>query len=377
MLNRKYSISFCIVCMNRLHQLRDTLITNISDNEYYQELEFLVLDYNSQDGMEEWVKENMMEYIINGKMVYYKTTEPETFNHSHSKNLAFNLATGEVVCNINADHYTGKGFAAYVNNAFINDDNIVLTPLDFHKTKKRHRPPKDVGGKVCVKKSDFLRIRGFDERMNRYGFEDWDFVNRLELMGIKRLLIENSTYLQFIAHEEAERYILYTDNLIGLYVGYCTPSLSEVVFLYRDGLFEKGRIIDDSTIGSEDYVYAYRPRNNLFEFSIEEDGWNRGIWNVNPREDSISFVPQHSNPFTLKKSQYGNYSVLEDEIAGKIYYRIADEEIITNLMTFNYMLYNRSLMEENLKKKMPVVNSDCFGKATVYKNFKNDFPIII
>ena len=145
--------------MNRLHQLSATLIQNIVDNDDYAELEFIVLDYNSQDGMAEWIKENVGEFINSGRLHYYRTNEPLSFSHSHSKNLAFNLANGDVICTINADHFTGKGFADHINKKFNENDNCVLTPVDYHKTKENYNPPKDVLGMVCVKKNDFLKVR--------------------------------------------------------------------------------------------------------------------------------------------------------------------------------------------------------------------------
>ena len=42
-------ISFCITCMNRLKHLQETLEKNILDNFLVDEVEFVVLDYNSQD----------------------------------------------------------------------------------------------------------------------------------------------------------------------------------------------------------------------------------------------------------------------------------------------------------------------------------------
>ena len=48
-------ISFCITCMNRLKHLQETLEKNILDNFLVDEVEFVVLDYNSQDGLEEWI----------------------------------------------------------------------------------------------------------------------------------------------------------------------------------------------------------------------------------------------------------------------------------------------------------------------------------
>ena len=57
-------ISFCITCMNRLKHLQETLEKNILDNFLVDEVEFVVLDYNSQDGLEEWIAQSMMKYII-------------------------------------------------------------------------------------------------------------------------------------------------------------------------------------------------------------------------------------------------------------------------------------------------------------------------
>ena len=66
----------------------------------YEQLEFVLLDYNSQDGMEEWVKENLSQHISSGKVSYYKTFEPSSFKHSHAKNLALKLASNNIVCSI-------------------------------------------------------------------------------------------------------------------------------------------------------------------------------------------------------------------------------------------------------------------------------------
>ena len=63
-------ISFCIVCMNRLYHLKETLIKNIEDNISYEKLEFILLDYNSTDGLEDWVKSNMKDYIEKDSLKY-------------------------------------------------------------------------------------------------------------------------------------------------------------------------------------------------------------------------------------------------------------------------------------------------------------------
>src|SRR4051812_19983514 len=67
--NRKpYSISFCTTCMGRLHDLAFTLPQNMADNADYPDLEFLVLDYHSEDGLESWMAEHMRPHIEAGRV---------------------------------------------------------------------------------------------------------------------------------------------------------------------------------------------------------------------------------------------------------------------------------------------------------------------
>ncbi len=363
MAHKNYKISFCVVCMNRLHQLKQTLLQNIKDNEDYDELEFIVLDYNSKDGMENWINANMASYINNGRMVYYKTNDPDKWSPSHSKNLAFKLATGDIICSIWADYYTGKNFAKYVNDTFSADNNIVITPIDFYKTRKNYNPPGDVLGKVCVKKEDFLRIKGFDERMDRHGFEDYDFINRLEMIGVKRILIEDFEFLKYISHNDNERYHLPTDNLKGFYVNYLTPSMSEVVFLYNNHTFEKATVIDNYTIEAYKSEYAYLPRSARFEFTLREGSWETGIWKKT-NATSIYFT-------SLTKVDF-IYQIIKTNLVtsdGQIFYNIHNKEVIDNLMVFKHFYYTRCIMEESLKNNTVIVNNS-FGQAIVYKNFE-------
>ncbi|KKL80749.1 hypothetical protein LCGC14_2001600, partial [marine sediment metagenome] len=50
-----YKISFCTTCMGRLYNLKETLPKNIEANGEYPNVEFVILDYNSSDGLGDWV----------------------------------------------------------------------------------------------------------------------------------------------------------------------------------------------------------------------------------------------------------------------------------------------------------------------------------
>jgi glycosyltransferase involved in cell wall biosynthesis len=232
------------VCMNRIHHLQQTLPQNIADNRDYPNVEFVVLDYNSSDGLEEWIVDEMSEYIKSGVLKYYKTTEPEYFDRSHSRNVLFKLADGDILCNLDADNYTGKGFATYINNVFNAHENIYLVA----DTKKRLYFLRNAFGRFCVKKSDFMALRGLDEKMKSYGSETVDFYERLEMAGKKEVVIENTHFLKTISHGDEERISneFFLKSLKQFFIRYISTEESEILFLYKDNTFENAIIVPDN-----------------------------------------------------------------------------------------------------------------------------------
>ncbi|GAH24186.1 unnamed protein product, partial [marine sediment metagenome] len=89
---RSYRISLCTTVMNRLKDIQQTIPKNMADNADYGKAEFLILDYNSTDGLEDWVRENLPEHIATGRVAFFRTSDPEFFDMSHSRNLAFKLS---------------------------------------------------------------------------------------------------------------------------------------------------------------------------------------------------------------------------------------------------------------------------------------------
>src|SRR5882757_4285785 len=114
-----HKISVCTVSMNRLHHIRETLPVNIIENIRYPNIEFVLLDYNSSDGLEDWVRLNMMTYIDSGILKYYRTAEPAYFQLSHSRNMVTCLSSGDILCMIDGDNYAGVDYAHWINSIFI------------------------------------------------------------------------------------------------------------------------------------------------------------------------------------------------------------------------------------------------------------------
>jgi hypothetical protein len=168
-------ISVCTNCMNRLHDLMVTLPVNIYHNRDYPHVEFVLLNYNSQDQMDAWVRNYMMRYIEAGILVYVRTTEPRFYRQAHSRNVCFKVATGDIVTNVDADNFTGPGFAEMLNLLA----ELQPTRAAFSADKVL------MHGRIGFYKNEWLELGGYDEDLVGYGWEDYSLLFRAMAAGFR------------------------------------------------------------------------------------------------------------------------------------------------------------------------------------------------
>ena len=192
-----HSISFCTTVMNRFDHLKQTFLRNIEDNINYPCVEFVLLNYNCPDTrMDEWVKSELQTYLEQNKVCYYRFHDGTSqFRPSHARNLAFRLAQHEIVCNVDADNFTGEGFAEYVSAMFRNKSIFLRGPIDR----------RGVAGRICCLKKDWERAGGYDERFSYWGVEDSDLDGRFRLLGLQKKTILQEKYCNCILHSNEVR----------------------------------------------------------------------------------------------------------------------------------------------------------------------------
>jgi glycosyltransferase involved in cell wall biosynthesis len=179
-------ISFCTTCMDRLIHLKEVYEKSIKNCQNYSNVEFILLNYNSKDDLEDWVVENLGFYIENKILKYYKTTDPIYFEASHAKNVAYKMATGDLLCNLDADNLILEGFCEYVSKIFDKNKNVILSSAS--QDSNGHQ---GCCGKIICKKEDFYSVNGYDENIYLgWGMDDTNFQlrcrlhNGLELINI-------------------------------------------------------------------------------------------------------------------------------------------------------------------------------------------------
>jgi glycosyltransferase involved in cell wall biosynthesis len=193
-------ISLCTTCMNRAHHVKYTLIKNLLDNCSYPDFECVLLNYNSEDDLDFWCRKNLRKEIESGKVIYASTLAPLRFNSSHAKNIAHALATGDVLVNVDADNFVGKDFCFYLNHLFQNTDSPLV--VQFVRSLS-------CAGRIALKKTHFLEIRGYNEALTaeRFGYEDYDILERLSASGFSRKEVGLGNFTRHFWHDDAVRTI--------------------------------------------------------------------------------------------------------------------------------------------------------------------------
>lgn len=199
---RRPTVTLMTACRNRTHHLMQTLPSNLEDNpqEY---VKFVVLNYNSEDEMDGWVKEEVARYIPSGRLTYVHEQSATRWQHSHARNIMVRAARTDIVCNVDADNWTGPGFGKWLSG-------IYAKYQGHEKIFTGYGPPEgcprgDYYGRISFWRTHLVAMGGYNEDMQIWGAEDWDIVKRAEAIGLKRVPYPKEFWIEPIGHSNADR----------------------------------------------------------------------------------------------------------------------------------------------------------------------------
>ncbi|MBS1664511.1 MAG: glycosyltransferase family 2 protein [Bacteroidetes bacterium] len=358
-----YRISFCTVSMNRLYHIRETLPVNIEQNLGYPDIEFVLLDYNSGDGLQDWVRDNMMAHIKSGLLKYYRTEEPEYFDISHSKNMASRLSTGDILCMIDGDNYAGDCYAHWINSIFLRQGRNALVVVSKEEAMKHG----DLGGKLSFHRDFFFDVRGFDESLAGYGMDDVDLADRIELAGGRKVYMEDPAFLKFIHHPEIDRVKNYRliNNLDGMYVSIdeFRPTRTAVLYVMKDDTYHQVLYEFDETIKNDRLL-------SMKGWYVKKGGYTEGV--VERTQDGIALLGK-------EKVQYRRDAQrsLSCYLNGKkmTWANITADNPLYLKLIFAYNTSRNFLKYQENHANRLGVNPSGWGRGTVYCNFNYHNPI--
>jgi hypothetical protein len=350
--------------MNRLSHIQKTLEQNIISNYHPGEAEFVLLDYNSTDGLEEWVK-TLRSYIDSGILVYYRTTGPQHYHRSHSRNMVFRLSNAGIVCNLDADNFLGQGFAAYILNEFdkYREEKIFITSS---------YQDRNTFGRFCARIEDFLHVRGYNELLSGYGAEDLDIFDRMLSSGVHQKEIHNPSFLKAIDHPYEDRVSqeYRFKQLDSFYLSYESPFRVKFLTLYKNRDCESGSLINNA-LCNYNHDKHFSNRVELFYDGVYRIMFDspliQGKWQVSKNEIQIN-TGDDNYSFPA-----GEKEIFVDE---SIYYKITDTELLSELMMHLSDAINYATIKQ-IKNHPVEVNPNGFGQGLVYRNFDYNHPIVL
>lgn len=192
-------LSFCITCMNRFWQIKDTLLQNLNDNKIDKDyIDFILVDFNSQDGLKDFVLTNFQQELKVGYLKYYFTRELKYWDSQIAKNTSHRLSSNDIIVNLDADNFTGyRGGKFLLDKYKLNNRNIFI-----HQGQGIFG--KGNSGRISCYKEDFMKLGGYNQDFYGTGAEDEDLINRLVAYGVKRLNEPNENYNKAIKNSKAD-----------------------------------------------------------------------------------------------------------------------------------------------------------------------------
>ena len=173
-------IGFCTAVMNRRWQLEETLPRNLQALRGSRHF-VAVCDYNSSDGISEWIR-GFIDEVRGGNLVVFRANAPEAFHASVAKNTAHRLAIrhdADVLFNLDADNFISTTTVHLVESVFQSSADCF-----FHDWSPISEAD-GAFGRVAVSAKQWRGIGGYDERLLPIGWQDYDFLLRCRAHGLR------------------------------------------------------------------------------------------------------------------------------------------------------------------------------------------------
>ena len=146
-------ISFCTTCKGRLWQLRQTIEHNLAllDNAS----DIVLLDYQSPDGLEDYILTKFDYQLQTGKLKYFKMVDDYAYTCSYAKNVVHRLSTGDILFNLDGDNYLHPDLFLELRNL---KENEWLIPKCSSMLDGSY-------GRIGYHRQTFFDICGYDETL--------------------------------------------------------------------------------------------------------------------------------------------------------------------------------------------------------------------
>jgi len=198
-------VSFVVPVKGRLDHLKQSLPSMLNQHLVGLDIsiEVIVVDYNCPQKTIDWIHSQGHSQV----RAVLQSAPLDYFNLSHARNIGCREATGEILAVADADSMLHRNTLGRVLPKMIADPTIVLCQNPYIKGDNK------VGRTTSfIRKDAWVKLRGYDESMEGWGWEEADLYRRAELIG--KVVGYDIELVQTINHDENRRSTYYEEKNI-------------------------------------------------------------------------------------------------------------------------------------------------------------------
>lgn len=211
-------VSYCTTCMGRTHHLfgnpdaptgslehDGTLCRNLEAEKDNPNVEFVILSYGKDPELDRLMHDNYQAEIDKGRIKYVVYPEAEHFKSTHAKNMAHRMATGNIVCNLDADNKIGKNFSTFLVNQFEKNPDIIVAPGLVTRALKAKLGLEGITGRIALTRENFMKLGGYGEEYDGWGGADIGLIMRSKKAGLAQVALSKEQIGNVIEHSDEAR----------------------------------------------------------------------------------------------------------------------------------------------------------------------------
>lgn len=253
-------VSLVTCCMNRNENLIKALPSWIECDNIN---EIIIVDWSSKEPVFDYLK---MNGIQDKRIKIIRIDDQPRWILSYAFNIGFRMASYDRILKTDADIIVKPDFFEknkLSNTTFISGDWRIAPKGQEH-----------INGFFYIYRENLMNIKGFNEYITTYGWDDDDIYNRLESSGTKRTHVDIET-IYHIPHDDSLRFSTNESNLID----YLDEFTKSTKFKIRTNRF----IANIMPTWNNDRVFLPLKIKNCKE----------GLITIYKNGESIHYVPEH------------------------------------------------------------------------------------
>jgi hypothetical protein len=190
------NVSLVVACKNRNECLQAVLSSWL----IYKEIkEIIIVDWSSDTSLKDFIK-------IDDRIKVIRVDDEQYYKPSQANNLGSSFVTQEYILRVDTDYFLNP-YYNFFEKYNIDQNSFVSGDPENHNERIDNPYYKYLFGLLYVSTENFNKVNGYNEDIGYYySYEDGDIFDRLKLLGLEQIKLQNNHSIIHVPHPDKKRY---------------------------------------------------------------------------------------------------------------------------------------------------------------------------